>query len=161
MLTDPRLSKDTERAGPLFTRQQPDGAGGGADASGRLSARPGSAPLAALRDDPNRFPDPDRLDIHRRTAGHLAFGHGIHHCLGAPLVRLEGETALAVLLRRFPRMRLAVAPTELRRRNSTFIYGLETLPVHLALASGSGGTATTRSLCPARGDTAAVRRQAG
>jgi cytochrome P450 len=81
--------------------------------------------------DPARFSSPDRLDIGRDTSGHLAFGHGIHYCLGAPLARLEGEIAFGALLDRFPSMSLAVPPSLLRWRQSSLIHGLEELPVRL------------------------------
>ncbi|WP_175409700.1 cytochrome P450 [Streptomyces sp. TRM64462] len=61
--------------------------------------------------DPGRYPDPDRFDIRRDTAGHLAFGHGIHYCLGAPLARLEARIALRALLERFPRLALDHDPS--------------------------------------------------
>jgi cytochrome P450 len=82
--------------------------------------------------DPGRFDDPDRLDLSRDATGHLAFGHGIHHCLGAPLARLEGEIAIGSLLDRLPGLTLAVPPSELRWRRSSLIHGLESLPVRLS-----------------------------
>ena len=82
--------------------------------------------------DPARFADPDRLDVGREPGGHVAFGHGIHYCLGAPLARLEGEIAFGALLARFPGLSLAVDPASLRWRPSSLIHGLETLPVRLA-----------------------------
>lgn len=90
----------------------------GADRSGRAAHR-----------DPRRFTDPDRLDIGRDTTGHLALGHGIHYCLGAPLARLEIETALTALLDRLPRLALAVPEKELRWRPSMRSRGLLALPV--------------------------------
>ncbi|MEU6764365.1 cytochrome P450 [Streptomyces sp. NPDC046853] len=86
------------------------------------------SPSAANR-DPRRFPDPDRLDITRDTTGQLALGHGIHHCVGAPLARLETATALAALVERFPRLALDVSPQELRWRPSMRARGLLALPV--------------------------------
>jgi cytochrome P450 len=77
--------------------------------------------------DPARFPDPDRLDIARPDNRHLAFSQGIHFCLGAPLARVEGQIAFAVLARRLPR--LALATDQLRYRPSVTLRGLETLPV--------------------------------
>jgi cytochrome P450 len=63
--------------------------------------------LAGANHDRCRFAKPERLDIERAQGRHLAFGHGIHHCLGAPLARLEGQLALGSLIQRFPRLRLA------------------------------------------------------
>jgi cytochrome P450 len=83
--------------------------------------------------DPAQFPDPDRLDLGRDTSGHVAFGHGIHYCLGAPLARMEAEVALGALLARFPEISLAVPPRELRWRPVSLMNGLESLPVRLAL----------------------------
>jgi cytochrome P450 len=83
--------------------------------------------------DPSRFSSPSQLHMSRDTSGHLAFGHGIHHCLGAPLARLEGEVAFGALLSRFPSMRLAVPASSLRWRQSSLMHGLETLPVLLRL----------------------------
>ncbi|MFD5549230.1 cytochrome P450 [Streptomyces goshikiensis] len=78
--------------------------------------------------DPARFPDPERLDITRQDNAHLAFGHGIHYCLGAPLARLEGQIAIAAALRRLPGLALAVAPDEIRWRPGG-LRGPESLPV--------------------------------
>jgi cytochrome P450 len=86
---------------------------------------------SAANHDPARFPDPGRLDLSRDATGHLAFGHGIHYCLGAPLARLEAEVAFGALLSRFPALSLAVPVAELRWRPSSFIHGLESLPVRL------------------------------
>ncbi|MFB7168251.1 cytochrome P450 [Streptomyces sp. NPDC056242] len=78
--------------------------------------------------DPAQFPDPDRLDITRQDNAHLAFGHGIHYCLGAPLARLEGQIAVGTVLRRLPHLSLAVPPSELRWRSGG-LRGPEQLPV--------------------------------
>ncbi|MEU9197338.1 cytochrome P450 family protein [Streptomyces hundungensis] len=85
--------------------------------------------LAAADRDPDRFDDPDTLDLGRRDNQHLGYGHGIHYCLGAPLARLEGQTALATLLRRLPDLRLAVEPEDMRWRGGLIMRGLRTLPV--------------------------------
>ncbi|CAM5378709.1 MULTISPECIES: cytochrome P450 family protein [Streptomyces] len=85
--------------------------------------------LAAADRDPERFTDPDTLDLARRDNQHLGYGHGIHYCLGAPLARLEGQTALATLLRRLPDLRLAAEPADLRWRGGLIMRGLRTLPV--------------------------------
>ncbi|AVH60690.1 MULTISPECIES: cytochrome P450 family protein [Streptomyces] len=78
--------------------------------------------------DPAQFPDPDRLDITRQDNAHLAFGHGIHYCLGAPLARLEGQIAIGTALRRLPHLSLAVPPDALRWRSGG-LRGPEQLPV--------------------------------
>ncbi|MEW1678802.1 cytochrome P450 [Streptomyces noursei] len=85
--------------------------------------------LAAADRDPARFDEPDVLDLTRRDNPHLGYGHGIHYCLGAPLARLEGQTALATLLTRLPDFRLAVEPDDLRWRGGLIMRGLRTLPV--------------------------------
>ncbi len=82
--------------------------------------------------DPAQFPDPDRLDLGRDTSGHVAFGHGVHHCLGAPLARMEVEIALGGLLARFPGISLAVPPRELRWRPVSLMNGLDSLPIRLS-----------------------------
>ena len=63
--------------------------------------------LGAANRDPVQFPDPDRLDVRRRSLRHLGFGSGSHHCLGAPLARLVAEITFGAMLARFPAMRLA------------------------------------------------------
>jgi cytochrome P450 len=96
---------------------------------------PGEVVLVSLSGadrDPSRYADPDRLDLGRDSGGHVAFGHGIHYCLGAPLARLEAEIAFGALLDRFGELTLAVPPDALRWRPSTLIHGLESLPVRLA-----------------------------
>jgi cytochrome P450 len=85
--------------------------------------------LAAANRDPRYLPDGDRLDVTRDAAGHVAFGHGVHHCLGAPLARMEMRTAFPALLRRFPDLALAVPFEEVPFRAFHFIYGLQSLPV--------------------------------
>ncbi|MFI0504203.1 cytochrome P450 [Streptomyces albogriseolus] len=87
--------------------------------------------LGAANRDPARFQDPDRLILDRRDAGHLAFGGGIHRCLGALLGKLETEIALTALLARFPGMTLACQERDLRWRNTMMLRGLEALPLTL------------------------------
>jgi cytochrome P450 len=88
--------------------------------------------LSSANRDLSRYAEPDRLNLGRDSSGHLAFGHGIHYCLGAPLARLEAEIAFGGLLDRFGSMTLAVPADSLRWRPSTLIHGLEALPVRLA-----------------------------
>ncbi len=85
--------------------------------------------VASANRDPNRFADPDRLDPHRPQGGNLWLGHGIHYCLGAALARLEAETAIEALLRRFPGLALDGSPEDLRWRKSIRARGLLALPV--------------------------------
>jgi len=84
--------------------------------------------LGAANRDPDAFPDPDRLDLTRTPNHHLAFGRGIHFCLGAPLARLEGPIAIAALVTRFPNVRPA---GEAKRRQNVHVRGFESLPVAL------------------------------
>jgi cytochrome P450 len=83
--------------------------------------------VAAANRDPDVFAEPDALDVTRDPCPHVAFGYGIHFCLGAPLARLEGAIALAALARRFPNLRLA--SDALRWRPAAVLRGLVALPV--------------------------------
>jgi cytochrome P450 len=85
--------------------------------------------IASANRDPRRFTEPDRLDITRSQQPHLAFGHGIHRCLGVALARLEGEIAIGTLLRRYPRIRL---DGELTWHPFPVFRGLQALPVSLS-----------------------------
>jgi cytochrome P450 len=87
--------------------------------------------LAAANRDPSRFDDAAELRVDRDAGGHLAFGHGLHHCLGAQLARIEGQAGIDRLVARRPGMTLAVDPLELVYRQSTLVRGLKTLPVEL------------------------------
>ncbi|MFJ2897619.1 cytochrome P450 [Streptomyces sp. NPDC087218] len=102
--------------------------------------------LAAADRDPERFSAPDTLDLARRDNQHLGYGHGIHYCLGAPLARLEGRTALATLLRRLPDLRLAVESGDLRWRGGLIMRGLRTLPVEFTPESGRAGSDSSSTL---------------
>jgi cytochrome P450 len=83
---------------------------------------------AAANRDPSVFPDPDRFDVRRAPASHLAFGAGTHHCLGAHLARLELQEALRGLLGRMPNLRLAVPADELRFKPGMGLDSLSELP---------------------------------
>jgi cytochrome P450 len=89
--------------------------------------------LAAANHDNERFGHPERFDVERRDNRHIAFGHGIHFCLGAPLARLEGTIAFTTLLGRFPDIRLAVPSDELHwgHGDGLVLRGLTALPVVL------------------------------
>ncbi|MGH3974935.1 MAG: cytochrome P450 family protein [Pseudonocardiaceae bacterium] len=88
--------------------------------------------LLAANRDPTCTTQPNTLDITRTDNPHLTFGHGIHHCLGAPLARLEGRIALGTLLTRFPRLRLAVPAEQLTWKPSVLMNGLTALPVAIS-----------------------------
>ncbi|WP_181764916.1 cytochrome P450 [Streptomyces albidus (ex Kaewkla and Franco 2022)] len=80
--------------------------------------------------DPERFADPHVLDLGRQQGGHLAFGHGIHQCLGQQLARVEMRVAFRALIERFPTLRLAVPAEEVGLRSETAdIYGVKSMPV--------------------------------
>jgi len=85
--------------------------------------------LLGANTDPQHFPAAEDLDITREENEHLAFGKGIHYCLGAPLARLEGQIAFDTLLRRLPDLHLAVKLEELRWRPGLLLHGLQALPV--------------------------------
>ncbi|MFI0773683.1 cytochrome P450 [Streptomyces sp. NPDC021212] len=87
------------------------------------------ASIAAANRDPARFPDPDALDVTRDATEHIAFGHGVHQCLGQHLARMEMRTGYPALLRRFPTLRLAVPPEEVPLRDDMLVYGVHRLPV--------------------------------
>jgi cytochrome P450 len=86
--------------------------------------------LGSANRDPRQFVDPDRLDLGRTDNRHLAFGFGIHHCIGAPLARVEATAALIELVRRFPRLELAVE--EPPRTDQLVLRGLLSLPVTIS-----------------------------
>ncbi|MFI6451977.1 cytochrome P450 [Streptosporangium amethystogenes] len=83
--------------------------------------------LPVANRDPEFIADPERLDITRGVPGHLAFGHGIHHCLGAPLARMEMRIAFPALLSRFPELRMT--EPDLHFRPFSIVHGLTCLPV--------------------------------
>ncbi|NUK11237.1 cytochrome P450 [Streptomyces lunaelactis] len=85
--------------------------------------------IAAGDHDPDRYPSPDRFDIRRDTQGHLAFGHGIHYCLGAPLARLEARIALRSLLERCPDLALDASAGTLDWLPGMLMRGVRRLPV--------------------------------
>jgi cytochrome P450 len=87
--------------------------------------------MAAANRDPSRFGKPEALDLDRDVSRHLAFGHGVHHCLGAPLARMEGHIALGSLLGRFPELSLAVPSADLHwgHGDGLVLRGLSELPV--------------------------------
>ncbi len=89
------------------------------------------AVIGSANRDVHYFDNPDALDVTRENNKHLAFGQGVHYCLGAPLARLEGQIAISTLVQRMPTMRLGVAPDKLRWRGAFILRGLEALPVSL------------------------------
>jgi cytochrome P450 len=122
-----RYTSPVEMATERYARQDAE-IGGRRIAGGGLVL----AVLGSANRDERQFEDPDVLDLARDPNRHLAFGRGgVHHCLGAPLARMEGQIALSALLRRFPGARLAMAPESLRWRRGLFLRGLEKLPLVL------------------------------
>jgi cytochrome P450 len=85
--------------------------------------------LAAANRDPTQFPEPERLDVTREYSPHVAFGHGVHQCLGQQLARVEMRSGFEALLARFPGLRLAVPPDEVPMRDDMLVYGVRELLV--------------------------------
>ena len=85
--------------------------------------------IASGNHDPDQFDDPERFDVTRTPNNHLGFGFGIHHCLGAPLARMETQVALASLVRRAPD--LALAADRVTYKTNVVLRGLESLPVSM------------------------------
>jgi cytochrome P450 len=87
--------------------------------------------LLAANRDPKIFENPNEFDITRTPNPHVAFGYGVHYCLGAPLARLEGTIALNALVQRFPRLALNTRPELLQWSGSLLIHGMTAMPVRL------------------------------
>ena len=87
------------------------------------------ASLLAANRDPEQFENPDTFDITRTPNRHIAFGSGIHYCLGAPLARMEGAIAINALLRRLPDLQLAVPVDDIKWNESLLLHGMQALPV--------------------------------
>jgi cytochrome P450 len=85
--------------------------------------------LYAANRDPERFEDPDRLDVGRSPNPHIGFGFGIHHCLGAPLARLEATIAFRTLYDRYPELDVTITDDEIEWPDGFFLRGPTTLPV--------------------------------
>ena len=99
---------------------------------GGITIKAGQAVVCSLPSanrDPAVTKDPDMLDLTREPTSHVAFGHGAHHCVGAPLARLEMRIAFPALLSRFPSLRLAAPFEEISFRASSAVYGVDSLPV--------------------------------
>ncbi|MET0405339.1 MAG: cytochrome P450 [Cystobacter sp.] len=95
--------------------------------------------IASANLDEAAFPNADTLDITRSPNRHVSFGYGIHYCLGAPLARLEARVAIPALLRRFPRLDLAVPVEKLRWRPNIGLRGVMALPLSVTPAGSAAG----------------------
>ncbi len=105
------------------------------------------AVLASANRDEQQFEQADRLDLGREPNPHLAFGLGIHYCLGASLARLEGQIAIATLLRRIPNLKTAIPSNALRWRRGLVLRGLESLPVTFTGNSGRSAGVSVGPTC--------------
>jgi cytochrome P450 PksS len=85
--------------------------------------------IASANRDAQKFAEPDRLDVARKPNPHLAFGDGVHFCVGSHLARMEAEIAFGCLLRRLPELRLACPAHDLQWRAAPVVRGLKSLPV--------------------------------
>ncbi|MFZ6183071.1 cytochrome P450 family protein [Nannocystis pusilla] len=121
-----RFTNPVQMPSPRFAREDITLHGRTIPRGARVTALIGSA-----NRDEEAFPRADALDLQRAPNRHVAFGHGVHYCVGAPLARLEGRIALETLVSRFPRLRLAVPREQLRWRKTTVLRGLEALPVRV------------------------------
>jgi cytochrome P450 len=122
-----RYDSPVQMAGERYAREEVTIAG--------VTIAPGEmvhAMLGSANRDERQFECPDEVDIAREPNRHLAFGQGVHYCVGAPLARLEGQIAISTLLRRFPEIQLAVPPQALRHRRGLGLRGLVSLPVSLS-----------------------------
>lgn len=119
-----RYESPVEHATSRFAREDVE-LGGARISKGELVL----AVLGSANRDGEQFEDPDRFMLRRADNKHVAFGLGIHYCLGAPLARMEGYIAIPTLLRRLPDLRLAVAPEELAWRFSMLVRGVQRMPV--------------------------------
>ncbi len=106
-----------------YSRQEAEFQGRKLPANSHVIAWIGSA-----NHDGSLFPQPETFDIHRTPNRHIAFGHGIHYCLGAPLARLEAKIALGAMLERYPAFELAPG-ADLKRQPSLIVYGLHDVPI--------------------------------
>jgi cytochrome P450 len=109
---------------PRFVRQDTELGGVKLQKGDRIMAM-----VAAANMDPQANEHPDRLDLQRRPNRHISFGTGIHFCLGHQLARIEGMCALQALFTRWPRLRLAVAPDQIRWRERPGLRSIAKLPV--------------------------------
>jgi len=144
LLSDPRVSADTTREGyPYQSESLRDRylsivhsgrrrvAVGDIEVAGQV-IRAGEGivmPNEIANRDAEMFPDPEGLDVHRDARGHLAFGFGVHQCLGQPLARVELQVVYGTLYRRVPSLALAADPAQIPFKHDGVVYGVYELPV--------------------------------